>query len=234
MVTRDWIEKNYVDGSVTFVEMMSVLGLSKSSTYRYLKRLGIVKRRTKGHFAVSRDILANMYIDRLMSVTDIAAEIGCSANSIKDYCSIFGLKRGASFQRTDGERAARSMSHSDESKEKMSQSKTKFNGQYHRGKWGSAERRYLHRRIAEESLCRVLTVNEVVHHKDCDRQNNHPFNLIVLQRDAHQALHIVLRKRPDIEQEKWLTENCFEFEEIKNGDYQNSATYQRWYGEERG
>jgi hypothetical protein len=231
-VTKEWIEENYVRGDLTFVEMMKILGLTKSSTCRYFKKIGIVKRRIRSRYEITKDLMIEMYINRLMSVEDIASEIGCSVGSIKSACSVFGLKRGSAFQRTDEWRRKCSIPHSDEAKQKMSLSKIKLNGQYHRGRWGSADKAYVHRRIAEESLGRKLSVNEVVHHKDRDRQNNHPSNLIVLQRDAHQALHIVLQKRPELEQEAWLAENCFEFEEVKNGNYQDSATYQRWHGQE--
>ncbi len=48
---------------------------------------------------------------------------------------------------------------------------------------------YEHRYIAEKSLGRYLTDEEVVHHLDCDKTNNNPENLIVL---ANRASHIRL------------------------------------------
>ena len=206
--------------------------MTKSSTYRHLKRLGIVKRFHKK--SIKREVLVEMYVNRLMDVNDIAKELGCSVSTIKDSCSIFLLKRGSDFQRTEEGRSHYSIPHSEGAKEKMSKAKIKLDGQYHCGKWGCGERRYVHRRIAEESVGRRLEINECVHHKDKNKQNNHPENLLILSRESHQALHIVLKRRPDLNQEGWLVENCFDFEEVKNGNYQESPTFARWYGESGG
>jgi hypothetical protein len=46
-----------------------------------------------------------------------------------------------------------------------------------------------HRVIAEQMLGRPLRADEVVHHKDRNRANNHPSNLEVMTRAAHTALH---------------------------------------------
>lgn len=50
--------------------------------------------------------------------------------------------------------------------------------------------RHEHRIVAEEMLGRSLKKNEVVHHIDGNKKNNHPSNLLVLpsQRE-HAALH---------------------------------------------
>lgn len=49
-----------------------------------------------------------------------------------------------------------------------------------------------HRNIAEESLGRKLTTNEIVHHLDGDPKNNAKSNLVVLSRSAHGKLHVFL------------------------------------------
>lgn len=49
---------------------------------------------------------------------------------------------------------------------------------------------YEHRYVAESQLGRLLHDDEVVHHLDCDRQNNSPNNLIVLiDHSSHAKIH---------------------------------------------
>ena len=53
-----------------------------------------------------------------------------------------------------------------------------------------------HRRIAEQMLGRPLRKGEVVHHKDGNKQNNDPRNLLVMPSQAeHARLHIKTRKQ---------------------------------------
>jgi hypothetical protein len=46
-----------------------------------------------------------------------------------------------------------------------------------------------HRAVAEEVLGRKLEPGEVVHHEDCNKQNNEPSNLIVFPSQAAHASH---------------------------------------------
>lgn len=48
---------------------------------------------------------------------------------------------------------------------------------------------YEHIVVAEKKLGRHLMDNEVVHHLDCDRSNNHPNNLLVLLKSQHVVIH---------------------------------------------
>lgn len=56
---------------------------------------------------------------------------------------------------------------------------------------------YEHRVVAERSIGRHLTEDEVVHHLDCDRDNNSPENLLVL---PNQQMHIRLHH--------WIDAGC--------------------------
>ena len=46
-----------------------------------------------------------------------------------------------------------------------------------------------HRFIAEDMIGRKLKTNEVVHHKDGNKRNNSPENLIVVTRSEHAKIH---------------------------------------------
>lgn len=71
---------------------------------------------------------------------------------------------------------------------------------------------FLHRRIAEETLGRKLTSNEVVHHIDENPNNNSLDNLMVMSRSLHGRLHVFLRsQRAVLEQSNIVNEeNCWE------------------------
>jgi hypothetical protein len=65
---------------------------------------------------------------------------------------------------------------------------------------GVRERQYEHILIAEEMLGRKLKYfgqghpdNEVVHHIDCDKQNNSRENLLVCTHSYHTSLHLRMR-----------------------------------------
>lgn len=51
-----------------------------------------------------------------------------------------------------------------------------------------------HRIVVENALGRLLTTNEVVHHRDENKKNNHLDNLEVLTRSAHSKHHAMKPK----------------------------------------
>lgn len=52
-----------------------------------------------------------------------------------------------------------------------------------------------HRIVVENVLGRLLKPDEIVHHKDGNRKNNHPDNLEVMNRNSHSSIHGFLRGR---------------------------------------
>lgn len=53
--------------------------------------------------------------------------------------------------------------------------------------------RHSHRLIAEAMLGRKLLPGEIVHHKDMNKRNNNPDNLMVMTQSEHARLHAKLR-----------------------------------------
>lgn len=53
--------------------------------------------------------------------------------------------------------------------------------------WGG--RIFLHRLVMENKLGRYLEENEIVHHRDRNKQNNNPDNLELVTNDEHAVLH---------------------------------------------
>jgi hypothetical protein len=61
-------------------------------------------------------------------------------------------------------------------------------GSGYRITYKNGRRDYEHRLVAEEMLGRLLADDEVVHHRDGNRQNNTPDNLVVMKRAEHDKI----------------------------------------------
>jgi len=93
------------------------------------------------------------------------------------------------------------------------------------GTQGSYRRMLEHRLVAEQKLGRSLLPREVVHHIDCNKQNNHPDNLEILPNNtAHMRKHGDLRKLAPRKHQlclpKWVLPACFRerFESLFSGE----------------
>ena len=53
--------------------------------------------------------------------------------------------------------------------------------------------RHMHRVVMEQALGRPLLPNEIVHHRDGDKWNNDPSNLVVMTQSEHLTLHNHIR-----------------------------------------
>lgn len=227
IVTKEWLEQEYITNGRSGNDIQAELQINKSALWRLMRKLGV--RKVTQDIVVERTWLKQRYTVDIAPVEVIAAEANCSVDTIKSWASLWGLKRGHEFQRTEEGRSRYSIPHTDEAKAKMSVSKTKLDDGYTRGKKvGKGSRRYLHRVIAEEVLGRPLTITDLVHHMDCDKTNHHPMNLLVIERETHSALHIVMRRNPNLDQIKWLRDMGFNVEIVGDGDHQESNAFREW------
>lgn len=55
--------------------------------------------------------------------------------------------------------------------------------------------RHEHRVVAEQMIARPLHPDEVVHHKDGNKRNNHPDNLEVMLRAEHSRMHTIENRK---------------------------------------
>jgi hypothetical protein len=97
--------------------------------------------------------------------------------------------------------------------------------------------RHEHRVVMEKQLGRVLTSEEIVHHKDEVKGNNVPDNLQVLSRAEHARLHLIGKKRPIVTHCKnghpFTTENTIICSSGSRLCRLCSRAYQRRWHEER-
>lgn len=57
----------------------------------------------------------------------------------------------------------------------------------------TTDKEYVHRLIVESIIKRKLEAWEVVHHKDCNKLNNAPSNLVICTANYHRTIHAKLR-----------------------------------------
>lgn len=76
--------------------------------------------------------------------------------------------------------------------------KTRTNSSGYRQFWDDETGRweYTHRRVAEKKMGGKVRSGYEVHHKDGDKTNNRPDNLVALRRDEHRDVH---RMKDEIE-----------------------------------
>jgi hypothetical protein len=80
----------------------------------------------------------------------------------------------------------------------------------------NGEKLYAHRHIAECAMKRRLKKDEQVHHRNMDRLNNLPENLIVVKAQVHSILHAAMKRRPSLDQTAWLVNKKFWHVEVHN------------------
>lgn len=90
---------------------------------------------------------------------------------------------------------------------------------------------YEHRLLAEKVVGRQLTKNEIVHHKDGNKQNNSLDNLEVLSKYEHQRVHAQERAlKISGDANKMRCAYCKEYD-LPSNMYVRKTIYQAWHRE---
>lgn len=191
-----WLREQYVDEFRTLESMAQELGCHKGTVGKALKKLGIeARKRTPRHRQLAdREWLYNAYIVDKRSIRNIGAEIGASMGVVREHLKQRGIPiRSVSA----GMREAGRISENGRLGYKASNWRggKRTTGQYiqvyapDHPRTTKAGYMMEHRLIMEEKLGRYLEPDEVVHHIDGDKHNNHPDNLEVLTQKNHISEH---------------------------------------------
>lgn len=201
----DWLKKQYVDEVRTLQQIADEVGCHKKTVWKAMKRHNIERRKHTSRHRLLNDKgwLHNAYVIEERSTKSIADEVGTSPGNIHDHLSSMGIqirpiRDAMKIKFPDGQ--------SGEKAGNWQGGKVIRNGyvliytpNHPAAKKGHP---YVqeHRLVMEEQLGRYLEPYEVVHHKDGDRQNNDPSNLVVKTRGRHvsehfKASHEVLQMR---------------------------------------
>lgn len=157
--------------------------------------------------SVNKVIFEQMYVKECKSIPDIAKELDMKLSTVRYWLIKLGIELRS---RADGVRAAsnklgsglrgKTRIFSDEWKSNISKGKLAF-GEVHAAgisikpsgyveiTRGEHKARTQHRVIMESYIGRKLEANEIVHHKDENKQNNSINNLQIMTASEHARLH---------------------------------------------
>ena len=191
----EWLKNCYFDKNMSGQAIADIVGCSKHSVYRALKRHDIQGRPHTSKYPQLNDKewLKIQYVDKGRSSNDIAREVGSSSGNITDHLKTMGIER-----RTV--KAALSLAFPEGRKGKLNPSwkdgttkvvQSGYIYQYAPDHPNTTKKGYVmqHRLIAESIIGRYLNTDEIVHHVDGDKSNNAPTNLEVLTRSEHVMRH---------------------------------------------
>lgn len=193
-LSRDELLAIYNQNGMTIKKMCPIVGCKSDITMAKIlhqhgidtnnnKRMAFQKRggRTDEEF---KDFLTVQYLDKKRSMVSIAKELGISWVIVSRYLDKYGIEKRTKSQQQCGERAVnwkggRRIASNGYIEIKV-ENYPKLN-----------KRRYVyeHVYVAEKKIGRLLRENEVVHHIDRNKTNNHPDNLMVLTKEEHSKLH---------------------------------------------
>lgn len=137
----------------------------------------LLARRTFDH-----DQAAALYLSGA-SLSQVASEVGTTAELVRKALDRMGI-----------ERRARGAQSGEANHQFVGGVRPRADGYLIQR--GSRAKQLEHRVIAERALGRSLKADEVVHHINCNRNDNRPENLLICTQAYHMALHARMRRNP--------------------------------------
>lgn len=224
-INEEWLRKRYSYERATVKELADEVGCSTHNIKKWLA-IWKIRRVNEIKFVPWNKGLTKESDNRLAKISNDRKGEGNPMHGKPTW------NKGLSLEDERVEKMAachRGRPLTDEHKEKLRQAKLGMTreraGHWKGGKprlmtngYVVAERKYVHRRIAEERLGRKLTRRDNVHHIDSDKTNNKPENLLVITNRAHTNLHRVMREgvitNAPYAQKLWLLFNGYWYEEL--------------------
>lgn len=200
ILTKEFLNREYVENKRFAKDISVEVGCSLVTVTNYLRKYGIeIKQRydlrqkfqglNPAREIMTEKYLRKEYLEKERSLTNIARELNCSSSLVKEMLQVNGIdiRDRSKYQKNMGE----------------------SNGFYNGGI--TNDRGYLiiklpnnhlashdgyvrlHDLLAEYYFNHILQDNEVVHHKNEDKQDNRKCNLEIMEKESHDRLHALKR-----------------------------------------
>lgn len=95
--SRDELREMYVEEKMSLRDISDRLGCDKSTVSKWLSKHGISTRDAGGKYRdkylyKDEEVLYEMYVEREMTITEIADEVGCCANTVSNWLDRHGIQ----------------------------------------------------------------------------------------------------------------------------------------------
>ena len=200
---KDWLIEHYVNQCLSMKQIGEIVGCAYPALKRAMVYHGIDRRKHTSKYPKLNDKewLIKSYVDDGMTGTEIAKIAGCPPSLVRSHLGYLGI-----VMRPRYERKGSKANHWQGGRPIYEGYQYRYAPDHPKA---APSKPYVqeHRLVMEEQLGRYLESYEVVHHKDGDRLNNDPSNLVVKTRGKHlsdhfKASHEVLELRLENEQLK--------------------------------